>query len=309
MKILILGAGGIGGYFGAQLLRSGADVSFLVRERRRAAIAAQGLRIESPHGDFTVHPTLVTAADARPVYDLVLLSPKAYDLDDALASLEGALGAAALLPFLNGLDHLEQLDRRYGRERVLGGVAQIAATLTAEGVVRQMSPLHSLTVGARDPAHAALARAFIAACAKAPFDSLLSEDITQALWDKWTFLATLAGMTTVCRGSIGEIVATAHGRALAERMYAECLAVAAASGQPVGEAARQRALGLLTAVGSPFTASMLRDLEAGQRTEHEHILGAMAARGQALGLPMDLVRLAYTPLAIRAARAAAAPVA
>jgi 2-dehydropantoate 2-reductase len=301
MKILILGAGGIGGYFGAQLLRSGADVTFLLREKRQALIAQQGLRIESPHGDFTVQPPTVTASSVRPIYDLIILAPKSYDLDDALASLDNAVGQAVILPFLNGMDHLNVLDDRFGRAAVMGGVAHIAATITETGAVRQLNEIHSLILGPRDPAQVALARQFIALCEKTPFDSVYAEDIEQALWDKWVFLATLAGMTTLCRGSVGDILATPYGEGLMRQMYGECCTVARLSGHPTGEVATAWALGKLIAPGSPLTASMLRDLLAGQRTEHQHIFAALVERGIALGLPMDLMRLAHTHLAVQAA--------
>lgn len=302
MKILVLGAGGVGGYFGAQLLRCGADVSFLVRDTRKARIDAEGLRVETPRETFVVRPATVTAAEAGPRYDLIVLAPKAYDLADAMASLHTALGGGAvLLPLLNGLDHLDALDGRVGRARVMGGAAHIAATVTPEGAVRQLSDLHILTVGPRDPAHADLAARFVALCRQAPFDTIHADDIEQVLWDKWTFLATLAGMTTLCRGSVGRIVATPDGADLMRRMYAECCAVAERHGHPVGEAARARALAMLTESGSGFTASMLRDLEAGNRTEHDHVLGAMARRGAAMGIDTVLVRLAYTQLAVQAA--------
>ena len=300
MKILILGAGGIGGYFGGQLLRSGADVTFLVREKRQALIAAQGLRIETPHGEFTVQPPTVTAASVTPIYDLIMLAPKSYDLADALASRENARGSAEVLPFLNGIDHFDSLDRKFGRAAVMGGVAHIAAMITDSGAIRQLTEMHSLTVGPRDPAHAGLAKDFIALCQQARFDSFYAEDIEQVLWDKWVFLATLAGMTTLCRGSVGEIVATPYGSNLIRQMLDECCAVAGRSGHSIGKAAMEKTLGMLTTPGSGLTASMLRDLQAGKRTEHEHILGAMAKRGIDLGLPMDLVRLAHTHLAVQA---------
>ncbi|GAJ09906.1 unnamed protein product, partial [marine sediment metagenome] len=167
MKILILGAGGIGGYFGARLIQAGADVTFLVREARQQLIERAGLQVETPDGPFSVQPRTVTAATVQADYDLIVLAPKAYDLDDALTSLAQADARGAILPFLNGLDHLRVLDARYGRARVLGGVAHIAAMITPSGAVRQLSPLHRLTAGARDTAHAALARDFIALCGRA----------------------------------------------------------------------------------------------------------------------------------------------
>lgn len=300
MKILILGAGGIGGYFGAQLVRAGADVTFLVRPKRKHLIDRDGLRIETPRGDFTVHPRTVTAAEVAPIYDLVILAPKAYDLEDALASVSKAQGHAVFLPFLNGISHLATLDQRFGRQRVMGGVAHIAAMITASGAVKQLTDLHSLTVGPRDAAQEALAHAFAESCKGAAFDCRYTDDIEQALWDKWVFLATLAGMTTVCQGSVGEIMATPYGEALTRQMFAECCAVARESGHPIGQAAADKSVRMLTQQGSTFTASMLRDLQAGQQTEHEHILGAMAQRGMERGLPMDLIRLAHTNMAVRA---------
>lgn len=302
MKTLILGAGGIGGYFGARLIQAGADVTFLVREARQQLLERAGLQIETPGGNFSVQPRTVTAATAQADYDLIVLAPKAYDLDDALASLARADTRGAILPFLNGLDHLRVLDARYGRARVLGGVAHIAATITPTGAVKQLSPLHRLTVGARDAAHEALARDFIALCARADFDSVYSEDIEQVLWNKWVFLATLAGMTTVCQGSVGEILATPEGEALTRQMFAECCAVAQAQGHAVSEEEQGKALAMLTQKGSAFTASMLRDLQGGQRTEHEHILGDMVRRGGAAGVNVDLLRLAWTHMAVRAAQ-------
>lgn len=300
MRILILGAGGIGGYFGAHLIRAGADVTYLVRAKRKALIDANGLSIETPRGNFVVSAKTVTSEDVMPEYDLVMLTPKSYDLDDALQSLEKGLGDAVVLPFLNGLDHLDTLDAKFGRHRVMGGVAHIAAALTPEGAIRQLTDMHSLTVGARHEAHAALAKAFIDLCHQTPFDGVLTDNIAQVLWDKWVFLATLAGMTTLCKGSVGDIVSTRYGTQTMQEMYQECCAVAAAFDHPVGHAAKEKALAMLTAEGSSFTASMLRDLLSGQRTEHEHILGAMAHRGEAHGLKMSLLRVAYTHLAVHA---------
>ena len=294
MKILILGAGGVGGYFGGRLIQSGTNVSFLVRPGRAAQLAADGLQVESPHGNFQVAAKAITADQLHGDWDLIVLSPKAYDLDDAIETLRPAMAQkACLLPLLNGVAHMDQLDATFGAPRVLGGVAHIAATLSKAGVVRQLNPLHILTMGHREPAQAPLARAFFEACKAANFDAIYSKDITQTLWDKWTFLATLAGSTTLFRSGVGAVTAKPEGAALMTRMYGECLAVAAAFGQPVGEAAQEKARGILMAPGSDFTASMLRDLLGNQRTEHEHILGDMARRATAKGIDAPLITAAY----------------
>ena len=299
MKTLILGAGGIGGYFGAQLLRTGADVTFLLRSARKARVDEVGLQVETPSGAFVVHPQTVTADTVRPEYDLILLTAKSYDLDDALQSLSGALGRGVVLPLLNGLDHLERLDQVLGRQRVLGGVAHIAATLTPEGVVRQLGDMHRLTVGARDAAQHEVVQAFHALCQPAPFDKVLAPDIEHVLWEKWVFLTALAGMTTLCRGTVGQIVATPHGKEVTLAMYDECCLVAQKSGHPMDAGAKERAIGMLTAPGSTFAASMLRDLQAGLRTEHDHILGAMVRRADRLGCAAPLLKLALTHMVVQ----------
>ena len=182
----------------------------------------------------------------------------------------------------------------------MGGVAHIAATITATGSVKQLSDLHILTVGHRDPEHEILARAFFALCQKADFDHVYSEQIEQALWDKWVFLATLAGMTTLCQGSVGQIVATPYGQEMALEMYAECCAIAQATGFSIVAQARKKATELLTQAGSVFTASMLRDLLAKQNTEHEHILGQMIQKGITQNISCLLLKMAYTHMAMSA---------
>ena len=298
MKILIVGAGGIGGYFGAQLMRVGADITFLLRDQRKQLIDQQGLRIETSQEQFVVQPRTISAAMLKPDYDLIVLAPKAYDLEDTLGSLTGASSRGCILPLLNGLDHIELLDRRFGRERVLGGVAQVAAMITPSGSVKRLTDLHALTVGTRHPSQEAVAKAFFALCQQAPFDAVYSDDIMQSLWDKWVFLASLAAMTTLCHTSVGNIVATPYGQALNLQTYEECCQVAERCGHAIAPATQAKATHTLTLAGSPFTASMLRDMASGQRTEHEHILGAMIRRGEEQGVDCTLLKAAYTHIVV-----------
>ena len=242
MKILVLGAGATGGYFGgrlaeaAQLGKASVDVGFLVRPARAERLAAEGLRVDSPHGGFALPVRTVVQAALRPDYDLVLLTCKAYDLDSAIESIAPALRADTLiLPVLNGLAHFERLDREFGAARVLGGCCHIAGVLTREGVVRQLTDVHRITYGLR-PGNAAAGQAVLdrlhGAFGQTPVDARLVDDIDQEIWEKFVFLATLAGMTTLMRGSVGDIVAAPGGAALAERMLAECESAAAAAGKP-----------------------------------------------------------------------------
>lgn len=298
MRILILGAGGIGGYFGAKLMRAGADVCFLLRDKRRQLIHERGLIIETPKDSFTVRPRCVSADKLTPDYDLIMLTPKAYDLDAALASIAGASGEGVILPLLNGLSHIGMLDQQFGKARVLGGVAHIAAAVTETGAVRRLTDLHSLTIGHRHPNHESIARDFYALCMDAEFDSHYADNIEQVLWDKWVFLATLASVTTLCQGSVGQIVATPYGAQLTRGIYAECCAIADKCDFAIGDVQRDKALAMLTETGSSFTSSMLRDMKSGLRTEHEHILGEMIKRGIEHHVPCDLLALAYTHMIV-----------
>lgn len=304
MRILILGAGATGGYFGGRLAQAGVDISFLVRPARAERLRRNGLRIRSPRGDADVAvatltaDTLPAAAAAQP-FDLVVLSCKAYDLDSALEAVAPAMGAATtLLPILNGLRHYPLLDARFGGERVLGGLCFISATLDADGVVQHLGKPASLTFGERDGrgADSPRVRALAAACAAAGIDHVAAPRIAQEQWIKYTFLTALAAGTCLMRAPVGRIVAGDDGQALMRGLYAECLAVAAAAGEPIPDTAQASALQLLTQPGSPTKASMLRDLEAGQQVEAQHIVGDMLARARAAGHAAPWLTAAYCHL-------------
>ncbi|MGE0118807.1 MAG: 2-dehydropantoate 2-reductase [Dongiaceae bacterium] len=291
MRILVLGAGAVGGYFGGRLAEAGGDITFLVRPRRAAELAADGLAIASPAGDAALAVRTVTAAAAP--YDLVLLCCKAYDLAAAMESVAPAVGAGScVLPLLNGLRHLDLLDARFGAPRVLGGLCAIAATLGEGGRILHLSEFHRMAFGERDGRRSERVTAFAALAARAKFGSVASDAILLEMWEKWVLLATLAGMTCLMRAPVGAIVATRDGEALTDELLGECSAVAAASGFAPRAAFLERTRGMLTARGSPFTASMLRDIERGGPTEGAHILGDLLQRARALGVAAPLLRVA-----------------
>lgn len=300
MKILFLGAGGVGGYFGARLVEAGADVTFLVRPARAEVLRSQGLRVHSPHGDFVVPAKCVTSDAPSDGYDLVVLAAKAFDLADAIESVASFVSPGTfILPLLNGLSHMDLLDRRFGAGQVIGGLAQVAAMLEADGAIRQLAPVHSLTAGGEQRQRRRLPPRFIALCQMAKFDSRLSSDIVVSLWEKWVFIAALAGITTLMRGSVGQIMETAHGESLIRLLYAECVAVAKANGIDIAPLAREAALKTLTQRGSALTASMLRDLQAGLRTEHRHVFGDLLEKASAKGLTPPILALALCQMEIR----------
>lgn len=310
MRTLIVGAGATGGYYGARLAEAGADVTFLVRLARAAKLAADGLNVRSPLGDLHLpDPPTVTADKLAGAgrFDLILLSCKAYDLDSAVADLAPAVGPdTAILPVLNGMSHLDVLDARFGAERVLGGSCAIAATLAPDGAIRHMSELCSITYGERDGSRSSRIEAVDALMRGLKFQPRLSDVILQEMWEKWVFLATLAGATTLMRAAVGDIVAAPGGTALITALHAECTSVAAASGFEPRAVVAERARAQLTAAGSTFTASMLRDIENRGRIEADHVIGDLIARGERLTpeMPFPLLTAVYTGLKAYEARRA-----
>ncbi|MDO8608815.1 MAG: 2-dehydropantoate 2-reductase [Phaeospirillum sp.] len=297
MRVLVLGAGGTGGYFGGRLAEAGADVTFLVRPKRAAKLAETGLIIKSPAGDASLAVKTVTADHLSGAWDLVILSCKAYDLTESIAAIAPAVGPTTMvLPILNGLAHYEALDTAFGRERVLGGLSHIFATLGSEGEVLMLGPIHRLTFGERDGGTSPRTAAIAALCSAAAFNSVHSGELMQEAWEKYVLLTTLAGMTCLMRADIGAIMATADGDAITREMHAECARVAEATGHAPRPEARNLALGFVTDPNSRQTASMLRDLEAGGRTEGEHIIGDMLRRARIHGVEAPLLRVALCHL-------------
>ncbi len=303
MRILVVGAGAIGGYFGGRLIEAGRDVTFLVRPRRAAELASAGLDIKSAAGNLTVpSPSTVLAENLNAHFDLVLLSCKAYDLDGAIAAFAPAVGPqTAILPLLNGMRHLDVLDARFGRERVLGGQCYIAATLDQNRAIVHLNNDHELSFGERDGGRSARIEAIAAAMAGVLFKPRVSEQIVLEMWEKWVFLATLAGSTCLMRASIGDIAAAPGGKAFVLALLEECRAVAQANRHPPRAAFVERYRAALTAEGSSLTASMLRDIERGAPIEADHIVGDLIRRGGADGAPsrdVSLLRLAYAHLKV-----------
>lgn len=305
MRLLVLGAGGIGGYFGGRLAEAGADVTFLVRPGRAAQLARDGLVVKSPEGDITRKVRFIgadaLAGDGR--HDAVLLTCKAYDLEPAIAAIAPAItNGASVVPMLNGMRHLDRLDAVFGRERVLGGLCQIAATLAETGEVQHLNKLNLLVLGARVPEQEKLAQQFAEATSGAKFVCRASPDIIQEMWEKLVMLASLAGMTCLMRAFVGEIMQADDGEALMRELLAECDSVARAAGHPCRADFLARATGLLTDRGSNFAASMLRDVERGGRTEGEHVVGDLLARARAAGLSAPVLRVAHCHLQAYEAR-------
>ena len=306
MKILVLGAGGIGGYFGGRLAQAGGDVTFLVRQKRREQIVRDGLRIESPLGNAKLDVKTVAAGELKPGYDAVLFTCKAYDLDSAMDAIAPAMkGAAFVVPMLNGLAHLERLDARFGAASVIGGTCQINATLRRDGVVVHGDPLQMLIFGERDQSKTARAQAFGDVLAKSKIDWKHSDDIEQDMWEKVVFLSALAANTVLHRANVREIMAAPGGRESMERTLAANIEIATREGHAPRPQSIERARARLTDPEGLWSASMLRDLEGGGAVEGDHVIGWMLERARKHGIDDMMLSIAYTHLKAYEARRAA----
>jgi 2-dehydropantoate 2-reductase len=225
-------------------------------------------------------------------FDLILLACKAYDLTSAIEAVTPAAGPLTMvLPLLNGIAHLETLDRAFERKRVLGGVAHLSVTRQADGSIAHLNDYHRLIVGARsrigDDALIRLAGLF----ERVGVDCRISDDIEQELWEKLVFIATLAGATCILRTSVGGILGTHAGPGLVADLLAECQAIATAAGHPPTQERLAAYRAQLLEPGSSLKSSMLRDIEDGKRTEGEHILGDMVRHGERLGVSTPLLAI------------------
>ncbi|MFE5972979.1 ketopantoate reductase family protein [Streptomyces sp. NPDC056460] len=309
MKILVVGAGATGGYFGALLARAGRDVTFLVRPARAAALRERGLRVVGRDEEWVLTPRLVTADALDTPYDLVLLSVKSTALEQSIQDMAPAVGPdTAVVPLLNGLAHLDALNARLGTSAVLGGVAKVVTTLDETGDIRRLAPLAHLTLGEQDGTRSARTAEFRAVLEDAGIASPEPEHVVTAMWHKWVFITTLGAVTSLMRGTVGEVYDAPGGPALAPALLDEASAVAAAAGHPVPEAERAATLAVVAAPGSPMVPSLYRDLAAGRPTEVEHLFGDLTTRARALDVATPLLDLATLHLRVHQQRVTAGAV-
>ncbi len=299
MKILVVGAGAVGGYFGARIAQAGRDVTFLVRPSRAQHLRSEGLRIVSPHGDFTLQPKTITAKELDSPFDIIFLSVKAQALDQAMDDMASAVGPNTMIyPVLNGMRHVETLTRRFGERPVLGGVCMVVTDLDEQGRIVQMNPIQKLIYGERNGEITSRIRLFDQTLRDSGFDTELSTNITYAMWQKWVMIASLGLITCLLNAPIGEINAVPYGDETALRAIEECAAVAAACGFPPSQAVLENMRTHSTTKGSSLTSSMYRDLQKGAPVEVDTILGDLLDHGRSHHVDTPLLQAGCVRLRI-----------
>ncbi len=275
MKILVLGAGAVGGYFGGRMAEAGIDVTFLVREKRQKKLEKSGLIIKSPKGDFAMSPNLVTIDNVDSIYDVILFTNKAYDLDEILQSPFPVKDGSIIVPLLNGYAHMEQLRNKFPNARLFGGIAHIFSTLNEEGEIHHFNDIHSLTIGHLNNTDETDGRRFFDACSSANFSFKYSDDIIVDLWQKWVLITTVAGATTLFNATIGEIASTEHGIAFITDLHDECITIAKSEKIQVSDDDLAQQRRFLSDKESTWNSSMRRDMVNKSKIESAHIFSKL----------------------------------
>lgn len=309
MKIAIMGSGGVGGFFGGRLAASGANVTFIARGAHLAAMREHGLKIESPLGNILVNPVNTTDDPVSiGTVDLVIIAVKLWSIEEAALAVQPLVGPhTGIIPLQNGVDAVNALLSHYGPEHVMGGVAHIAAAIESPGVIRHNGAMQKLTFGELDGHPSQRAEKLFAACQAAGIDTVLSNAIQVAIWEKFVFLSAFSGVTALTRLSIGPLRADPDTRALFLAALREAIAVGRAQGVelPLDCADRQLAFG--DGLPPEMISSMLGDLRRGNRLEVPWLSGAVMRIGKELGVATPVSEFIYTALKLHAAGQATAP--
>jgi 2-dehydropantoate 2-reductase len=295
MRIAVMGAGGVGGYFGAMLARSGHDVAFVARGRHLAALRERGLTVRGAAGESHIEAPRATDDPATlPPSDVVLFAVKLWDTESAAAAIRPLLAAGGVvIPFQNGVESIERIAAVVGREHVMGGAAYVAATIAEPGVIGHTGSMARLRFGTVHPAQEPAARAFLAACTRAGIDAELVPDIPRVLWEKFVFLSAMSGVTAATRQPIGPIRSDPDLRAVLEAAMREAYAVARARGIDLGDGFIAKQLVFADGLPAEMKSSMLNDLLAGNRLEAPWLSGAVARMAASDGVPAPVSATLY----------------
>lgn len=297
MKILIVGAGAIGGYFGGRLLEKGEDVTFLVRDRRKKELESTGLKIESVNGDCQFTPDLITKNSGLEAYDVVLLSTKSYQLAGAIEDVRPFVGSDTMvLPLLNGISHIDQLVEAFGEQSVIGGLCFVEATLDEDGTIVQTSPLNQLVYGERNGEQSDRIERLKQSFEGTKAEFILSDNINQEMWHKYLFITTMSGITTLFEEPIGPIRELESGQQTIAALLKELEEVMVNIGAPIVRGISDKLLDKINSLGEGMKSSMQRDAEKSQPIEADHLQGYLLKRAKEAGISVPVLETVYTKL-------------
>ncbi|PEY32196.1 2-dehydropantoate 2-reductase [Bacillus cereus] len=299
MRILVLGAGGVGGYFGGRLVEKGEDVTFLVRSRRKQQLEKNGLAIRSIKGDFSFIPQLITKTESIDPFDLILFSTKTYHLEEAISDLKPFVGEkTTIIPLLNGIAHLSALQRVFGEDKVIGGLCFIETTLNGEGDVVQTSSADRLVFGEIKHLHTERIHEIADTLKGTKASFVLSNHIVQDMWHKYLFITVMSGVTTLMRAPIGPIRESDGGRDLIRNLFEEAAQIMKASGAPIQDNIIDEHMKTIEKISYDMKSSMQRDMEKGSSIEVEYLQGYLLKLAKQFHIDAPLLKIVYQNLKI-----------
>ena len=298
MKVLILGIGGLGGFFGAHLQKTNCDVTFLVRDKTKKIVSETGIKILSDYGNFKINPILITKKDLKINYDVVIISCKAYHLDEAITDLKPSQKNAIIIPLLNGQAHINKLEKAFKKENVFGGVAHVSSNTKSPGEIKHVGNIKRLSFGSRYQENQDTANEFYQLCRKADFQTVLSDNIDQDIWEKWIFIATIAGATTLFQTSIDNVSKKPNGKIFIQNLWNECINISKENGYELRAESKNLHEDLLFKSDIPFKASMLIDMEKKLQTEYKHIFYEFIKLGNKINFKTPFLDLVYLNMKI-----------
>lgn len=297
MKILVVGAGAIGGYFGGRLLEKGEDVTYLVREGRKKKLEQAGLKIQSKHGNLQVSPKLITKEEQRSPFDVVLISTKSYQLANAIEDVQPFVGPETMiLPLLNGMAHLQPLIEAFGEERVIGGLCFVETTLAEDGTIVQTSPIHQLVYGERTGEKTERIEKLEQAFTGTKAEFIKSDSINQEMWHKYLFITAMSGITSMMETPIGPIRDLETGQHTIQAFLEELAAIMEKMDAPIQSGIVETQLKRINSMDSEMKSSMQRDIEKMQPTEAEHLQGYLLGKANEMKISVPVLEIIYTKL-------------
>ena len=302
MKMVMMGSGGVGGYYGARLAQAGHEIVFVARGAHASAIRSGGLRVKSELGDVLVQPARVVEDPAQAgVADLIVVAVKLWDSEPAAAAIRPIVGAQTTVVSLqNGVDKDGVLAAAVGREHVIGGVTHIGAIIAEPGLIAHTGKLQKITLGELDGGSSPRVQAIAAALLGAKIDTVESDDIRRVTWEKFVFLTSLSGLTALTRKPVGAVREHPATRALLLDALRETALVARAEGVQLEPGVPEQQLKMMDGLAPAMLASMAQDLLRARRLELEWLSGAVVRRGEARGVPTPVHRAIYAALILHA---------
>ena len=299
MKILVVGAGAIGGYFGGRLAEKGEDVTFLVRENRKKQLAKTGLKINSANGDFEISPRLLIAGESEEKFDVVMVSTKSYQLTAAIDDIRLHLKEEGIiLPLLNGISHMDLLIEAFGEDRVIGGLCFIESTLNENGVIVQTSPIHQLVYGERTGERTPRIKVLKAIFEDTKADFVLSNDINQDMWHKYLFITAMSGLTSLMGSPIGPIRNLESGQRVILDFLNEISDIMKKINAPIKDDIANIQYKRINEMNEGMKSSMQRDMEKSMPIEAEHLQGYLLEKAKENNLSVPILDTIYTKLVL-----------